>query len=267
MVLAKHPSPDSPVTSHFSLKGKTAAITGGTRGIGLEVSRGLAEAGANVAIIYTSTKPEEADAIAADIAKRTGTKVSAYKSDVCNKSTITDTLEQIAKDFDKLDIVVANAGIAEHFPAEDYSEESWRKITAVNLDGAFFSSQAAGNIFKRQGSGNLIFTGSVSALLVNVPQKQAPYNATKAAVVHLCKCLAVEWVDFARVNCISPGFIETDMLSVHPKEWREKWFSLVPAQRLCQPAELKGAYVFAASDASSYMTGANIVIDGAYTLP
>ncbi len=110
------------------------------------------------------------------------------------------------------------------------------------------------------------------------------YNASKAALVHLAKSLAVEWVDFARVNCISPGFIETDLLATHPKEWRDKWFTMIPAARLCDPYELKGvgqtsglfiqstiatsdthmsqAYVFCASDASSYMTGANIVIDG-----
>jgi len=83
----------------------------------------------------------------------------------------------------------------------------------------------------------------------------------------MARCLAVEWVDFARVNCVSPGFIATDMLSVHPEEWRKQWFSMIPAQRLCDPAELKGAYVFLASNASSYVTGANIVVDGAYTLP
>lgn len=194
-------------------------------------------------------------------------------------------MQQIAKDFGKLDIVVANAGIASHYAAEDYTNEQWSEIMKVNLDGAFWTAQAAARIFKPQGFGNLIFTASVSAILVNVPQKQAAYNASKAGVVQLARCLAVEWVDFCRVNCISPGFIATDMLSVHPKAWREKWFNMVPAGRLCDPYELKGvgkqrisdseqnqanlkqAYVFLASDASSYMTGANMVIDGAYTLP
>ena len=94
---------------------------------------------------------------------------------------------------------------------------------AVDLDGAFSTAQASGVLFKKQGHGNVIFTASVSATLVNVPQKQAAYNASKAGVVQLARCLSVEWVDFARVNCISPGFIETDMLDVHPKEWRENW--------------------------------------------
>lgn len=137
----------------------------------------------------------------------------------------------------------------------------------VNLDGAFYTAQAAARIFKKQGYGNVIFTASVSATLVNIPQKQAAYNASKAGVVQMAKCLSVEWVDFCRVNCISPGFITTDILDIHPKEWREKWFSMIPAQRMAQAYELKGAYVFCASDASSYMTGADLVIDGGYTLP
>ncbi|KAF1849077.1 oxidoreductase [Cucurbitaria berberidis CBS 394.84] len=265
MPLYKPSNPDVHVTSQFSLKGKNAAVTGGVRGIGLAASKALAEAGANVAILYTSTK--DAEEIAAKLASETGVTVKAYKASVENKDEITTVLNTVASDFGSLDIVVANAGIASHHPAEDYTEDQWRAIMNVNLDGAFWTAQAAGNIFKKQGRGNLIFTASVSAILVNVPQKQAAYNASKAGVVQLARCLSVEWVDFARVNCISPGFIATDMLAVHPQEWREKWFSMIPANRLCDPAELKGAYVFLASDASTYMTGANIVIDGGYTLP
>ncbi|KAK3201326.1 hypothetical protein GRF29_185g626235 [Pseudopithomyces chartarum] len=265
MSLATHPNPSSPVTSHFSLKGQTAAITGGVRGIGLSASRALAEAGANIAILYSSTK--DASAIASQIAKDTGVTVKAYKASVENKEEIATVLQQIEKDFGRLDIVVANAGIANHHAAEDYTEEQWRKVMAVNLDGAFYTAQAAGNIFKKQGRGNLIFTASVSAILVNVPQKQAAYNASKAGVVQLARCLSVEWVEFARVNCVSPGFIATDMLDVHPEAHRKKWFDMIPAKRMCEPDELKGAYVFLASQASSYMTGANLVIDGGYTLP
>lgn len=130
---------------------------------------------------------------------------------------------------------------------------------SVNLDGAMYTAQAAGNIFKKQGPGacSMIFTASVSAILVNIPQKQAPYNASKAAVVHLAKSLAVEWIDFARVNCISPGFISTDSMATIslvfllqtdtrlvinelPKEWTEKWRELVPGVRFADAAELKG---------------------------
>ena len=267
MPLAQPKNAKGPVLSQFSLEGKVAAVTGGARGIGVEVCRALAEAGASVALIYTSSK--DADETAGKISKETGQTVKAYKSDVQDKSTITATIDQIAKDFGKLDICVANAGIAAHHDSLEYSEQDWRKMMAVNLDGAMYTAQAAGNIFKKEGHGShsMIFTSSVSGILVNVPQKQAPYNASKAAVTHLAKSLAVEWTEFARVNCISPGFIATDMISTLPKEWSDKWYDMVPAGRFADAAELKGAYVYLASEASSYMTGADLVIHGGYTLP
>jgi sorbose reductase len=187
--------------------------------------------------------------------------IKAYKCNVISQPETEATILQATKDLGgQLDIVVANAGIASHYPAQDYTVSQFKEIMDVNLNGAFYTAQAAARIFESQiqtggRKGNIIFTASVSAILVNVPQKQAAYNASKAGVVQLARCLSVEWVDFARVNCISPGFIATDMLDIHPKEWREKWFAMIPGGRLCEPAELKGAYVFAASEASSYMTG------------
>ncbi|KAJ5797344.1 Short-chain dehydrogenase/reductase SDR [Penicillium pulvis] len=253
------------VMKAFDLTGKVAIVTGGARGIGLEVSRGLAEAGANVALIYNSSK--NADKIAAEIASTNNVEAAAYQANVTSQTEIETTIQQIAKDFGKLDIIVCNSGIVSSIAAEDYTDQQWREIMQVNLDGAFFSVQAAARIFKEQGRGNVIFTASVSATLVNVPQKQAAYNASKAGVVQLAKCLSVEWVDFCRVNCISPGFIATEILDIHPQEWRDKWYDMIPAKRMAQAYELKGAYVFCASDASSYMTGADIIIDGGYTLP
>lgn len=215
MPLARPADPKNNVLSHFSLKGKVAAVTGGARGIGLEVVRALAEAGASVALIYTSSK--DAEQTASSIAKETGVTIRAYKSDVKDKDTIAQTINEVAKDFGKLDICVANAGVASHYDSLEYTAEQWHEIMKVNLDGAMWTAQAAGRIFKQQGpgAGSMIFTASVSGLLVNVPQKQSAYNASKAAVIHLAKSLAVEWTEFARVNCISPGFIETD--SKQPK--------------------------------------------------
>jgi sorbose reductase len=210
MPLARPPNPHAPVLSHFSLQGKYAVVTGGSRGIGLEIVKGLAEAGASVAFTYTSSK--DAEETASNVAQATGSTVKAYKADVRDKVSITATINQVAKDFGRLDICVANAGIAAHHDSLEYTAEDWQNMMKVNLDGAFWTAQAAGKIFKEQGpgAGSMIFTASVSAILVNIPQRQAPYNASKAAVVHLAKSLAVEWTEFARVNCISPGFIETD---------------------------------------------------------
>ncbi|KAJ5100429.1 oxidoreductase [Penicillium angulare] len=267
MPLYQPPNVNTPVLSQFSLKGKIAAVTGGARGIGLEVVRGLAEAGADVAVIY-STSSDCVDT-AAKIAAETGVRVAAYKSDVTSRSEIAQTINQIAEEFGngRLDIVIANAGTCTNRPNLEYDEDSWARDNRVNYDGVMWTAQAAGKIFKRQGKGNFIITASVSAILINIPQTQVAYNASKAAAVHLAKGLAVEWADFARVNCISPGFIMTKMLTQQPPELFEKWMSMIPGGRICDPAELKSAYVFLASDACCYMTGANLVIDGGYTLP
>lgn len=212
MPLYQPPNVNTPVLSQFSLKGKIAAVTGGARGIGLEIVRGLAEAGADVALIYTSSK--DAPEIAAKIASETGVRVQAFQSDVANRSAIAATVDEITSSFGngRLDIMVANAGVCADVPSLEYTEESWQKNNGVNYDGVMWTAQAAGRQFKKQGKGNFIITASVSATLVNLPQKQAAYNASKAAVVHLAKCLAVEWTEFARVNCISPGFIETESM-------------------------------------------------------
>lgn len=211
MVLAAHPNPSSPVLSHFSLAGKTALVTGGTRGIGLEVARGLAEAGANVAILYTSTAPAEANTTASSIASSTGRTIKAYRCNITSQEEVESVMATVTKELGAgtLDIVVANAGIATHYAGLDYTPNQFKEIMDVNLNGAFYTAQAAGRIFEAQVKaggrrGNVIFTASVSAILVNVPQKQAAYNASKAAVVQLARCLSVEWVDFARVNCVSP---------------------------------------------------------------
>ncbi|OJJ83012.1 uncharacterized protein ASPGLDRAFT_36483 [Aspergillus glaucus CBS 516.65] len=189
--------------------------------------------------------------------------------DVTSRDQIAATINQIAEEFGngRLDVVVANAGVCTNSSCLEYTEETWARDNRVNYDGVMWTAQAAGKIFKRQGKGNLVITASVSSILVNIPQTQVAYNASKAAAVHLARSLAVEWTDFARVNCISPGFMMTKMLTQQPKELFDKWLGMIPGGRICDPAELKGAYVFLASDVFSYMTGSNIVIDGGYTLP
>lgn len=262
---------DKPVLNLFKLTGRNALVTGGSRGIGLYAALALAEAGANIAITYNSTSKKEIADLEEEF-KLLGVQFKAYKADVQVKTQIFTAVKQALDDFGSLHVVVANAGIAVHEPAESFSEENYRKTMSVNLDGAFYTAQAAAQAFKAQKQrpefeqGRLIFTALISSQIVNYPQKQAPYNASKAAVVRLAKCLAVEWIAFARVNCVSPGYIATGMLDVHPKEWRDAWFQMVPAQRLCAPYELKGVYVFLASDASSYLTGEEIVVGGGYTL-
>lgn len=240
MPLFKPEDVNTPVLSQFSLKGKIAAVTGGAKGIGLEIVRGLAEAGADVAIIYgkSATLAEEA---AKTISAATGVRISTYSADVAKRADIAACIDKIVEEFGngRLDIVIANAGVCASIPALEYTEEDWAWNNGANFDGVMWTAQAAGKYFKKQGKGNFIITASVSAILVNVPQTQVAYNAAKAAAVHLGKSLAVEWADFARVNVISPGFIMTEMLTKQPKERFDAWMSMIPGRRICDAAELK----------------------------
>lgn len=213
------------VLSQFSLKGKIAAVTGGAKGIGLEVVRGLAEAGADVAIIFATSN--HAAEVGEKIAAENNVKVQTYQSDVRSRAAIAATVAQIVADFGRLDVMVANSGVCADIPNLEYTEETWQANNSVNFDGVMWTAQAAGKVFKEQGRGNLIITASVSATVVNVPQRQAAYNSSKAAAVHLAKSLAVEWVDFARVNCVSPGFIETEsrdarVLTIKARRWANR---------------------------------------------
>ncbi len=267
-----HQPEDLKVFNLFSLKGKVSLVTGSTKGIGLAVAIGLAEAGSDIAIVYRSTPAEEAEKISNDLAAANGVRVKSYQADVTNRERISNVVQQVVRDFGKLDVVVINSGISVPEPAEEVTEKVYHDIFGVNVDGAFFTAQAAGKVFKSLVAdgvikqGKIIFTASVSAVVVNIPQKQSIYNASKAAVVRLAKCLAVEWVDFARVNCVSPGYVNTEMVASFPKDWLAKWLSINPAQRNCSPYELKGSYVFLASDASSYITGENLVTDGGVSI-
>ncbi|KAK7745828.1 hypothetical protein SLS53_002545 [Cytospora paraplurivora] len=240
MPLFKPENVNTPVLSQFSLNGKIAAVTGGAKGIGKEIVRGLAEAGADVALIYGSSH-QAAEELAEEISSATGQRVQPYQCDVANREQTANVINTICSDFGagRLDVVVANAGVCANIPSLEYTEETWRQNNSVNLDGVMWTAQAAGRIFKRQGKGNLIVTASVSATLINVPQTQVAYNASKAAAVHLAKGLAVEWADFARVNCVSPGFIMTEMLTAQPRERFERWLGMIPGGRICDAAELK----------------------------
>lgn len=201
---------NTPVLNLFSLQGKVAIVTGGSRGIGLQVVTALAEAGADVAFIYL--QHPDADDTAAKVAAQTGRRVQAFQCDVTNRQDISKTIHHITNTFGHgvLDIMVANAGVCQNVPSLQYTEQTWEYINKVNYDGAMWTAIPAGEIFKRQGYGSLIVTASVSATLINWPQTQAAYNASKAAVLQLARGLAVEWADFARVNCVSPGYVHTE---------------------------------------------------------
>ncbi|RDH38306.1 NAD(P)-binding protein [Aspergillus welwitschiae] len=258
-----NPTLSDSVFKMFSLQGKVVIITGGTGGIGYNVARGLAEAGANIALWY-NTSPH-ADSLAGALQENFGVRAKAYKCAVQNFTEVQAMTDAVVRDFGRLDVMIANAGIPSKAGGLDDKLEDWQRVVDIDFSGAYYCARVAGTIFQKQGFGNMIFTASMSGHAANVPQEQACYNACKAGVIHLAKSLAVEWASFARVNCVSPGYIDTPISGDCSFEMKEAWYSLTPLKRDADPRELKGVYLYLASDASTYTTGADIVVDGGYT--
>ncbi|KAF3028662.1 hypothetical protein E8E15_010703 [Penicillium rubens] len=258
-----NPTLSDSVFEMFQMHGKVVIITGGTGGIGYQIARGLAEAGANIAI--WSHKSSQGEQLATSLEKDFGVKAKAYKCSVQNFDEVQAATDAVVRDFGRLDVMIANAGIPSKAGALDDNLEDWHRVVDVDFSGAYYCARVAGGIFRKQGSGNMIFTASMSGHAANVPQQQACYNACKAGVIHLAKSLAVEWAGFARVNSVSPGYIDTPISGSCPFEMKEEWYSLTPLRRDADPRELKGVYLYLASDASTYTTGSDIVVDGGYT--
>ncbi len=260
---------DSPngVLSTYTLTGRTAMVTGGARGIGRACALGLAQAGADVAILdlemeLATETMQEIDTL--------GRRSMVLSCDVAQSGEVDAALVQIIKNWGRLDIAFNNAGICIHSPAEGMSDADWLRTMDVNLNGVFYCARAAGRqMIRHGGGGSIINTASMSARIVNHPQPQAAYNASKAAVKHLSSSLATEWaLHGIRVNSISPGYTGTGLVSEalkrHP-EWEQAWLPETPMGRLARPEEIAPAVVFLASAASSFVTGHDLVIDGGFT--
>ena len=251
------------ILDYFMLTGKKAVVTGGARGIGNAAAVALAEAGADVAILDLLDASETVEQI-----KELGRESFSIKVDLTIEKDVDDAFEEIKKRFGRIDIVHNNAGIAHCVKCEDMTFEEWRKVIAIDLDAVFLVARAAGRIMIADGTGgSIINTASMSGIIVNYPQEQVAYNAAKAGVIHLTKSLACEWAKHnIRVNAISPGYICTDMTPpTSNKAWMDIWFAMSPIKRLGTPMELAGAVLYLASDASTFTTGCNIVIDGGYS--
>ena len=192
-------------------------------------------------------------------------QAKAFQCEISNGNSVQETIKKIVDSFGKLDVFIANAGMSISKPVLEQSEEEFRRQMDVNVGGAFFCAKYAGEVFKRQGKGNLILTSSISAHIVNVPVDQPVYNATKAAITQFGKSLAREWREFARVNIVSPGFFNTK-LGASPKCINEA-YRMAVLGRQGDVKEIKALYLYLASDASSYQTGSDTVIDGGYILP
>lgn len=254
------------IIEKMRLDGKVAFVTGGARGIGKSVATAFAEAGANIAIVDVDI--EVAKETADELAKNNGVKTIAIQTDVTNPDDVNAMVDTIVKEFGKLDIAFCNAGICINEPAAEMSFESWKRVIDVNLTGVFLTAQAAGKVMIKQGSGSIINTASMSAHIVNIPQPQCAYNASKAGVIQLTKSMATEWATKGvRVNSISPGYIGTDLIinAPHLVPLIEQWNQQGPLGRLGKPEELQSICVYLAGDTSSFTSGSDFIVDGAFT--
>ncbi len=244
----------------------TAVVTGGARGIGYSLAAAFAAAGMNVALLdLLDTVSDSAEKLAA----AHSVAAVGISVDVTSQQAVAAAFDRITTELGVPQVLLTAAGICIWNDSVDVPADQWRKVIAVNLDGTFYAAQAfAKGLIDGELSGSAIFISSMSASIVNVPQHQASYNASKAAVTHLGRSLAVEWAGAGiRVNSISPGYVLSDMtrqLTDREPELRQNWVSRIPQGRMAEPQDLEGLALFLASDSSSYLTGQEIIIDGGY---
>ncbi|KAF7712313.1 Short-chain dehydrogenase/reductase SDR family protein [Penicillium ucsense] len=264
--------------AQFSLENKVSLVTGGARGLGLVMGQGLVASGSDLAIVdlNKAEAEEQAGKLVEQFRKENPgleqmPNVTAHYADVSNPTSVQEALAEILEKHKRIDNLVTSAGFTENFEAISYPFDRMKKLWGVNVDGTYlFATGVAKHLMERKAPGSIVMIGSMSGSIVNVPQPQAPYNAAKAAVRHLAASLAVEWAaQDIRVNCISPGYMLTALtrkiLDENP-QLRDKWISLIPAGKMGTPEDLMGAVTFLLSDASKYITGADLRVDGGYTL-
>ena len=246
---------------NYTLNNQIIVVTGGGQGIGLEIASAMRASGAYLIIAEANASTGEAAAH-----KLEGDFIA---TDVTDSSSIKNMVSEVIKKHGRIDCIVNNAGICRNTPSEDVTDDEWRLVMSVDLDGVFYCCREVGKHMLTRGSGSIVNIGSMSGSISNRPQPQSAYNAAKAGVIHLTKSLAGEWSPRGvRVNSISPGYIGTAMTkaALENPEWRDIWLSSTPMGRLGEPAEVAAVAVFLASSASSFMTGSDVVVDGGYTV-
>lgn len=259
----------TPTVAKFLLPGKVAVVTGGGRGLGYNMAQALSEVGvAGIAIM--DVQQELGDKAARELSEQTGVDVRFYKVDVRDGGAIQQSVHDIVDHYGRIDVLINAAGIADsNIKAEHYDTEKFRRLLDINITGTFLVAQAVGQqMIKLQTGGSIINVASMSGTIVNYPQEQSCYNASKAAVVQLTKSLAAEWARHRiRVNAISPGYMDTALNRVPALDAQKRiWVDNTPQKRLGSVDDLNNLAVYLASDGSSFMTGNNCLIDGGYSL-
>jgi NAD(P)-dependent dehydrogenase (short-subunit alcohol dehydrogenase family) len=248
----------------FRLTGRRALITGGNRGLGRAFALALAEAGADVAI--TARDVDRNAAVVGEIEAR-GRHGFAVQADITEPDDVRRLVADVTTEFGGIDVLVNNAGVAIHRPALDIPLEEWQQVLDLNLTALWNCSTEVARGMIDGGGGVIVNVGSMSGQIVNRPQWQASYNASKAAVHHLTRSLAAEWAPYGiRVNAIAPGYVKTEMAPVDRPEFRQNWILDAPLQRYATPEEIAPSVVYLASPASSFMTGSVLLIDGGYSV-
>jgi NAD(P)-dependent dehydrogenase (short-subunit alcohol dehydrogenase family) len=253
----------SSVRDLFDLSGKTAIVTGGGSGLGLQMAEALAELGARM--VLCARRPERCEQAAAALRAAYGVEAIGLRCDVRDRASIDAVVETAVGRFGTIDVLVNNSGTTWGAPAVDYPLEGWQKVVDVNLTGVFSFSQAVGRVMIEQRSGSIVNNASVTAFQgVRAEAMDAvAYNATKGAVVALTKDLAVKWAPFGvRVNALAPGWFPSEMSEHSLTHSGALLLERIPLGRFGEPAEIKGAVAFLSSPASSFVTGAILAVDG-----
>jgi NAD(P)-dependent dehydrogenase (short-subunit alcohol dehydrogenase family) len=252
------------VLDAFDLTGKTAVVTGGNTGLGQAFATALTEAGASVALAARTR--ERSEEVAKGLSD-SGAEAIAVDLDVTDRAQVGRMLDEVTERLGPVDVLVNNAGVCYHRPAAEIPLEEWMDTFDVNVHGLWHCAQVVGTQMIERGGGVIVNIGSISAMIVNRPQWQPAYNASKAAVHQLTKSLAAEWAPHnVRVNALAPGYVKTAMAPVDEPRFRRYWIEDAAMQRYAMPEELGPSLVYLASDASSFMTGSVLVVDGGYTL-